>query len=253
MISIPTVETLLVIAGIGGWAGTWHATSVYFEDGPMMVDRVFKMAALPLIWGCTSIVMFVSGICLINSSMMIYASMFHPIPFVVNMIVLSIFFSAVSVIVSINKVFRSNAETVAAELAADAAANAASNTPDSDTEEDEATETSQATEETDSEEEESESEESDGAEEAEEADGGGGAEEAEGAEEADGAEETDGAEEAEGAEETDQGPAQVAEQTNAQDAPPPAQLSEPPHTVASIPLSPARSVSPVDAGEEITL
>jgi hypothetical protein len=136
MASIPNVETLSVIAGFGGWAGAYHALSVYSDDGPIMVDRALKILALPVIWSAGSILGFVAGISVLNTAIFVYGSMFRPVPFLVNALIMSGIFITFSTFKAIQAAFKASAEGLAEELAADAAAAAAANA-ESDTESDE--------------------------------------------------------------------------------------------------------------------
>ncbi len=125
MAQIPSAETLTIIAGIGGWAGTWHAASIYFEDGPIMIDRAAKMLILPFAWGAGSILAYVCGISAINTSGVIFGAMFHPVPFVLNIVLMSMTVSVLSAYVYIRNAFKSSAERVADEIALEAAIQAA--------------------------------------------------------------------------------------------------------------------------------
>jgi len=142
MAFIPTSETLALIAGIGGWAGVWHATNIYLENEPLTVPRVVKMATLPVIWGMGCVTGHFAGYCIVRTCSVIFNSMFHPVPFIVNILALSVFAIAVTTFVGIRKRFRCAAEIVAEELAADAAAahSEAEESDDDSSEEDDAEE-----------------------------------------------------------------------------------------------------------------
>ena len=137
MAQIPSAETLTIIAGIGGWAGTWHAASIYFEDGPIMIDRAAKMLILPFAWGAGSILAYVCGISAINTSGVIFGAMFHPVPFVLNIVLMSMTVSVFTAYVYIRNAFKSTAERVADEIALEAAIQAAAAAHESEDEGDE--------------------------------------------------------------------------------------------------------------------
>jgi hypothetical protein len=120
-VPIPSGDTLSIITGMGAWAGVWHSTSLFFNDGPIMIDRAFKMATLPFIYGFITLVGYVSGVCVVNSASVIFGSMFHPVPFVVNVLITTAAVIGLSSYAYVKEAFKSTAEQVAEEIAADAA------------------------------------------------------------------------------------------------------------------------------------
>jgi hypothetical protein len=120
-VAMPSTETLTIITGIGGWAGVWHAVTVYFDKGPLMIDRAAKMAFLPIFWGSVSIVVYVGGINIVNLITAVLGAMFHPIPFVINLILISLTISTLSAIAYIKEAFEASAEAAATEIAAEIA------------------------------------------------------------------------------------------------------------------------------------
>jgi hypothetical protein len=138
MAQFPTVETLTSIAGIGGWAGAYHALNVYFEDGPIMADRAIKMAALPVIWSMSGVLGLVLGSSVIKTVGFVYGAMFQPVPFVVNTLIISAIFLVLTTLNHIRVVFKTTVENAVQEMAADAAEAMAASNDDEETEEDEA-------------------------------------------------------------------------------------------------------------------
>lgn len=134
MASVPTGNTLAIIAGISGWAGVWHASTLCLQGGPYRIEQILRMAALPVIWSAGGVGAHIVGYCLVQTCSFVFNSMFHPVPFVFNILALSGIAISLSVFASIRKAFRTTAETLAEELAADAAARAATTQEESDEE-----------------------------------------------------------------------------------------------------------------------
>jgi hypothetical protein len=119
MSMIPTIDTLIVVAGIGGWVGAWHAMNLYLHDGPIMIDRALKMLALPVIWSGGSVVFTVSVIGTLNFVSFVYNAMVQPLPLVMNFVISTGIAGCFIGSMLLGHAFRTVAETAAAEMAAD--------------------------------------------------------------------------------------------------------------------------------------
>jgi hypothetical protein len=129
--------TLVTIMGIGGWAGVWHATAMGVVADHIDPRRILQMAALPIIWSGCSLAAYIFGVATIKSSSVIFGAMFHPVPFVVNILSMCVVATTITAVAAIRKSFRTTMQAVVEELAADARETAATAAAESDEDSDE--------------------------------------------------------------------------------------------------------------------
>ena len=122
MALVPNVETLSLIAGVGGWSGVYHGLSIYLDDTPTTPAKVIKITLLPLFWGSCGITSFLVLWLSFQGSVFVVSNMLRPIPFTLHMLTLCGIFCAYAARKQIRQfLFVTPAEAAVAEQAQDRA------------------------------------------------------------------------------------------------------------------------------------
>ena len=167
MALVPNVETLSLIAGVGGWSGVYHGLSIYLDDTPTTPAKVIKITLLPLFWGSCGITSFIALWISFQGSVFVVSNMLRPIPFTLHMLTLCGIFCAYAARKQIREfLFVTPAEAAVIEQAQDRAEANATEADQAD-----ATEADQGESESEEEQDDGEEEQDDGEEEEEEDDG----------------------------------------------------------------------------------
>jgi hypothetical protein len=119
---VPNIETLSLIAGVGGWSGVYHGLAIYLDDTPLTPVKFAKIALLPLLWGSAGITGMMSLWLIFQGTFYIVSNMLRPGPFILHMLVLCGIFCAYAARKQIRALlFVTPAEQAVAEQAQDLA------------------------------------------------------------------------------------------------------------------------------------
>jgi hypothetical protein len=88
MSSLPSIETVSVIAGIGGWAGTYYAAGLYLDGTQLTRSKLLTLLSLPLLWSSMGVVVVAGGAFTLNATLFMYSAMLKPVPLAINLLAL---------------------------------------------------------------------------------------------------------------------------------------------------------------------